>query len=157
MAGKQAKNAVRRFEQNASCVCCLPRRGVLSGFAAVAAGAVLPGAPAIAQAPAKPAANAGRIDVHRHFVPPGHLVDPKRNYLNERSTIREAARGHGHERRRRSSVMSLSASALEPPRRRATRGNSRALVNEYAAKLAPIIPAASASSPICRSRTSTAR
>src|SRR6476620_6550199 len=29
---------------------------------------------------------AGRIDVHRHFVPPGYVVDHKRTYLNDRST-----------------------------------------------------------------------
>jgi len=28
----------------------------------------------------------GRIDMHRHFVPPGHVVDRKRAYLNERAT-----------------------------------------------------------------------
>jgi predicted TIM-barrel fold metal-dependent hydrolase len=29
---------------------------------------------------------AGRVDVHRHFVPPGYVVDRKRTYLNDRST-----------------------------------------------------------------------
>ena len=125
MAGNQAKNAVRRFKQNASCVCCVSRRDVLSGFAAVAASAALPGAPAIAQTPAKPAANAGRIDVHRHFVPPGHLVDPKRNYLNERSTIPKQL-----EDMDRSgvslSVMSLSALGARATPTPAMRGSSRA-------------------------------
>lgn len=29
----------------------------------------------------------GRIDIHRHFVPPGYVVDQKRTWLNERSTV----------------------------------------------------------------------
>jgi predicted TIM-barrel fold metal-dependent hydrolase len=107
---------------------------MLSGFAAVAASAALPSVSATAQTPAKPAVTAGRIDVHRHFVPPGHLVDPKRTWLNERSTIPKQL-----EDMDRSgvslSVMSLSASALSHPDARDARKFSR-LVNEYAAKLA---------------------
>ena len=77
---------MRRFKQNASCVCCVSRRDLLSGFAAVAAGAALPARrrrPGTGEA----GGQCGRIDVHRHFVPPGYLIDPKRAYLNDRSTI----------------------------------------------------------------------
>jgi len=71
-----------------SCVCCLPRRSVLSGFAAVAASALVPTAPALAQSPPAPTLRPTRIiDVHRHFVPPGYQVDRTRTWLNERSTI----------------------------------------------------------------------
>ena len=52
MAGNQTKGVIRRFKQNASCVCCVSRRDLLSGFAAVAAGAALPIVTASAQAPA---------------------------------------------------------------------------------------------------------
>jgi predicted TIM-barrel fold metal-dependent hydrolase len=68
-------------------VCCLPRRSVLSGFAAVAASAAMPAAPLFAQAPPAPVVKPTRIDVHRHFVPPGYQVDPVRQHLNDRSTI----------------------------------------------------------------------
>ena len=91
------------------------RRRALSGFAAVAASAVLPSAPVVAQTPASQR-NAGRIDVHRHFVPPGRLVHPKRDYLKLRATIPKQARGHGAVVCR-SPVMSVSPSALEPQRR----------------------------------------
>lgn len=140
MAGQQPQKAKGRFGLGGgqSCVCCLPRRGLLSGFAAVAASAVLPAMPAVAQstaqAPAKPAVNAGRIDVHRHFVPPGHLIDPKRNYLNERSTIPKQLEDMDKSGVSLS-VMSLSASALSHPDARDARKFSRT-VNEYAAKLA---------------------
>jgi len=67
-----------------SCGCCLPRRGVLSSFAAVAASALIPTAQAHAQTPSP---KRTRIDVHRHFVPPGYQVDRTRTWLNERSTI----------------------------------------------------------------------
>jgi 6-methylsalicylate decarboxylase len=133
MAGSQAKNAVRRFKQNASCVCCVSRRDLLSGFAAVAAGAALPAVDAIAQTPAKPASNTGRIDVHRHFVPPGYVVDPRRAYLNDRSTIPRQL-----EDMDRSgvslSVMSISASALAHPDAAQAAKFSR-MSNEYSAKL----------------------
>ena len=44
MAGQQPQKTKRRFALSGgqSCVCCLPRRGLLSGFAAVAASAALP-------------------------------------------------------------------------------------------------------------------
>ncbi|MBX9775050.1 MAG: amidohydrolase [Xanthobacteraceae bacterium] len=142
MADQKSQNAKRRFGLNRgqSCVCCLPRRDLLTGFAAVAASAVLPSVPAVAQAPAakqapaKVAANAGRIDVHRHFVPPGHLVDPKRSYLNERSTIPKQLEDMDKSGVALA-VMSLSASALSHPDARDARKFSRT-VNEYAAKLA---------------------
>ena len=133
MAGSRTTSAIRRFKQKASCVCCVSRRGVLSGFAAVATGAALPAMPAAAQAPVKPVANAGRIDVHRHFVPPGYLIDPKRPYLNDRSTIPRQL-----EDMDRSgvalSVMSLSLSAIEHPDAADARRFSRT-ANEYSAKL----------------------
>jgi predicted TIM-barrel fold metal-dependent hydrolase len=87
MAGKQSIGAARRFKLNASCTCCVSRRDMMSGFAVIAASATLPSASATAQTPAKPAVSAGRIDVHRHFVPPGYKVDNRRNYLNERATV----------------------------------------------------------------------
>src|SRR5262249_50706595 len=65
------------------CGRCVPRRDVLAGFAAVAASAFTPAAPALAQPAIKPT----RIDVHRHFVPPGYQVDATRQHLNDRSTI----------------------------------------------------------------------
>ena len=133
MAGSTTTSAMRRFKQNASCVCCVSRRDLLSGFAAVAVGTALPARPAMAQAQVKPAANAGRIDVHRHFVPPGYLIDPKRAYLNDRSTIPRQL-----EDMDRSgvslSVMSLSLSALDHPDAKDARRFSR-MANEYSAKL----------------------
>jgi predicted TIM-barrel fold metal-dependent hydrolase len=70
-----------------TCVCCLPRRNLLTGFTAVAASALLPAASMQAQTPAKPAISGGRIDVHRHFVPPGYIVYKRRTWLNDRSTV----------------------------------------------------------------------
>jgi 6-methylsalicylate decarboxylase len=134
MADGQSPKVKRGFGRDGgrSCVCCIPRRGVLSGFAAVAASTVLP-EPAKAQAPAKPAVSTSRIDVHRHFVPPGYLVDPKRTWLNDRSTIARQL-----EDMDRSgvalSVMSISASALEHPDAKDARRFTR-MANEYSAKL----------------------
>ena len=71
---------------NRGCACCVPRRGFLAGFAAMAASALVP-AGAAAQTPPKPAAKPTRIDVHRHFVPPGYQVDRTRTWLNDRSTV----------------------------------------------------------------------
>jgi predicted TIM-barrel fold metal-dependent hydrolase len=65
------------------CGCCASRRTILTGFAAMAASSLLP-APARAQAPVR---KLTRIDVHRHFVPPGYVVDRTRTWLNDRSTI----------------------------------------------------------------------
>lgn len=161
MAGQQPQKAKGRFGLGGgqSYVCCLPRRGLLSGFAAVAASAVLPAMPAVAQstaqAPAKPAVNAGRIDVHRHFVPPGHLIDPKRNYLNERSTIPKQLEDMDKSGVSLS-VMSLSASALSHPDARDARKFSRT-VNEYAAKLAGDHPGRFGQFAYCRSRISRVR
>jgi predicted TIM-barrel fold metal-dependent hydrolase len=77
-----------RLTGGRSCLCCLPRRSVLSGFAAVAASAFTPAAPALAQSsPVSRARPTRIIDVHRHFVPPGYQVDRRRTWLNERSTI----------------------------------------------------------------------
>ena len=135
MAGEQNQKAKRRFGLNGgrSCVCCLPRRDLLSGFAAVAAAAALPAMPAIAQAPAKPAVSAGRIDVHRHFVPPGYLVDPKRTYLNDRSTIPRQLEDMDKSGVSLA-VISISLSALEHPDAAAARKFAR-MANEYSAKL----------------------
>jgi predicted TIM-barrel fold metal-dependent hydrolase len=135
MAGQQPQSTKRRFGLNGrqSCVCCLPRRGLLTGFAAVAASAALPTIPAIAQAPAKPAVNAGRIDVHRHFVPPGHLVDPKRDYLNVRATIPKQLEDMD-KGGIALSVMSLSGYSRPFADTSDARKFSR-MVNEYAAKL----------------------
>src|ERR1043166_2469339 len=65
---------------NGASACCLPRRNLLSGFAALAASSLMPSA---SPAQSKPT----RIDVHRHFVPPGHQVDARRQHLNDRATI----------------------------------------------------------------------
>ena len=135
MAGNQTKNAVRRFKQNASCVCCVSRRDLLSGFAAVAAGAALPAVAARAQTPAKPTANTGRIDVHRHFVPPGYLVDPKRTYLNERSTIPQQLEDMDQAAAFRSRSCRSARRRSPTPMPRDARKFSR-MANEYAAKLA---------------------
>ncbi len=156
MAGSRTTSAIRRFKQNASCVCCVSRRDVLSGFAAVATGAALPCVPAAAQAPVKPVTNAGRIDVHRHFVPPGYLIDPKRPYLNDRSTIPRQL-----EDMDRSgvslSVMSLSAFGDRAPGLPRMRDGSRAWRTSIRPSSAPTIAAASASSPGYPSRISKAR
>ena len=139
MAGQQSPTTARRFGRSGgrSCVCCIPRRGLLSGFAAAAVSAALPAAPTLAQTPAKsavkPAVNTGRIDVHRHFVPPGYLIDPKRSYLNERSTI--ARQLEDMDRSGVSlAVMSLSSSALDHPDAADLRRLSR-MANEYSARL----------------------
>jgi 6-methylsalicylate decarboxylase len=50
-----------------SCACCIPRRGFLSGLAALGASALTPIA-ARAQA-------AQRIDVHTHLMPPAYLTE----------------------------------------------------------------------------------
>jgi predicted TIM-barrel fold metal-dependent hydrolase len=57
----------RAFKFDLSCQCHTPRRQVLTGLAAIAASAVAPSLPSLAQtAPAK----TKRIDVHHHFTPP---------------------------------------------------------------------------------------
>jgi predicted TIM-barrel fold metal-dependent hydrolase len=138
MTSKQTSAAIRRFKQNASCVCCVSRRDMLSGFAAVAASATLPSATAVAQTPAKPAVTAGRIDVHRHFVPPGYKVDPKRTYLNDRATI--AQQLEDMDRSGVSlAVMSVSVSNFNFTDPDEARRISR-LTNEHAAKVCATHP-----------------
>jgi 6-methylsalicylate decarboxylase len=110
-----------------SCVCCLPRRDVLTGFAAVAANAFVPAAPALAQA--KP----NRIDVHRHFVPPGYQVDRTRTWLNERSTIARQLEDMDKSGVALA-VTSISVPDFEPKDNAELRKFSR-LANEFAAKL----------------------
>jgi len=106
----------------------LGRRDVLSGFAATAASAVLPAATR-AQAPAKP----GRIDVHRHFTPPGYVVDPVRTHLNDRSTLarqlEDMDRGGVA-----LAVTTIVVPDIKLPDKDAARKFSR-MANEYAAKL----------------------
>ena len=80
-AGKRAFG----FRGGNSCGCCVSRRHVLSGFSAVAAVTAI-SAPAVAQAP-RPSAKPFRIDIHRHFVPPGYIVDRTRTWLNDRSAV----------------------------------------------------------------------
>src|SRR5262245_21774324 len=110
-----------------SCGCCLPRRDVLAGFAAVAASAFVPAAPALAQP------KGGRIDVHRHFVPPGYQVDRTRNWLNERSTI--ASQLEDMDKNCVAlAVTSVSLVEPEPKGEAEVRKFSR-LANEFAAKL----------------------
>jgi len=110
-----------------SCVCCLPRRDVLAGFAAVAASAFVPAAPALAQP--KPT----RIDVHRHFVPPGYQVDRTRTWLNERSTIARQLEDMDKSGVALA-VTSISVPDFEPSGDAEARKFSR-LANEFAAKL----------------------
>ena len=142
MAGNDQERSAS-FQQNASCVCCVSRRDVLSGFAAVAASAPCPPSPRDPDS-LKPA----RIDVHRHFVPPGYIVDPQRTYLNERSTI-AAARGNGSKRRGAVGHVDQRIPNSTSRSRRGG-GSSRGWRTSSRPSSAPIIPAASASSPICR-------
>jgi len=129
MAGKQA----RKYRlAGPSCGCCLPRRGVLAGFAAVAANALLASAPAPAQAPA-PARKPTRIDVHRHFVPPGYQVDRTRTWLNDRSTIAQQL-DDMDKSGVALAVTSISVPDFEPRDNADARRFSR-LANEFAAKL----------------------
>ena len=53
---------------NASCVCCLPRRGFLGGLAAL-------GASALAPIPAARAQAMPRIDIHAHLSPPAYVAE----------------------------------------------------------------------------------
>src|SRR5262245_35258555 len=123
-----------RLAARVSCMCCLPRRSVLSGFAAVAASTLAPAAPAIGQSSSDFAARPTRIiDVHRHFVPPGYQVDRTRTWLNERSTTERQL-----EDMDRSgvalAVMSVSVLSFESRDHADARRFSR-LANEFAAKL----------------------
>ena len=117
-----------------SCVCCLPRRSVLSGFAAVAASALVPTAPALAQSPPAPTLRPTRvIDVHRHFVPPGYQVDRTRTWLNERSTIARQIEDMDK------SGVALAVTSISVPdlelRDHADARRFSRLANEFAAKL----------------------
>jgi 6-methylsalicylate decarboxylase len=69
--------------------CWLPRRGLLSGFAAVAASTLIPAALTRAQAPqaGKAPDKPWRVDVHRHIAPPGYVFDPVRARVNDRAPV----------------------------------------------------------------------
>jgi len=59
-----------------ACACCLPRRGFLTGLAALGAASLVPACQSTPEAP--PAAlrtKPQRIDVHHHLVPPGYLAE----------------------------------------------------------------------------------
>ena len=132
MAGTKVvtNNNGRGFRNGGACVCCLPRRDVLSGFAAVAASALLPAA--ATQAPAQPV-KVGRIDVHRHFVPPGYVVDKRRTYLNDRSAVTSQIEDMDRSGTALS-VISISVPDLDFRDVGAARKFSR-LANEFSAKL----------------------
>jgi predicted TIM-barrel fold metal-dependent hydrolase len=129
MPGSRAEG--RHGHRLSGCGCCLPRRGVLAGFAAVAASAVLPAAPAGAQA--APAPKLTRIDVHRHFVPPGYQVDRRRTWLNERSTISRQLEDMD-QNGVALAVISISVPDFKPHDNEDLRKFSR-LSNEFTAKL----------------------
>src|ERR1043166_2868912 len=65
---------------NGASACCLPRRNLLSGFAALAASSLMPSASPAQSKPSRTAAPP-------HFVPPCHQVDARRQHLNDRATI----------------------------------------------------------------------
>ena len=110
--------------------CCLSRRSALTGFAAAAASSLLPSTPASAQAPAGKLA---RIDVHRHFVPPGYVVDRTRTWLNDRSTI--AAQLEDMDKSGVALAV-ISVSVLAPETRDDAEARRFArLANEFSAKL----------------------
>jgi len=122
------RSASRRSALTGSC--CLSRRGAITGFAAIAASTLLPAMPARAQ---KPARKLTRVDVHRHFVPPGYVVDRTRTWLNDRSTI--AAQLEDMDKSGVAlAVISISVLALERPDNAEARRFAR-LANEYSAKL----------------------
>lgn len=133
MAGQDVSIAPRRYGFHKACGCCIPRRNLLSGFAAVAASAAFPVVTAIAQTPAKPAVKTGRIDVHRHFVPPGYVVDKQRTYLNDRSTVAKQIEDMDQSDVALA-VISISVSALDFTDNAAARRFSR-MANEFSAKL----------------------
>src|SRR5215813_6275583 len=110
--------------------CSLSRRSALAGFAAAAASSLLPSTPAATQAPA---GKLTRIDVHRHFVPPGYQVDRTRTWLNDRSTV--AAQLEDMDKSGVAlAVISISVPELETRDNAEARRFSR-LANEFAAKL----------------------
>src|SRR5262247_2726441 len=112
-----------------SCGCCVPRRSLLTGFAAPAASALLPASPAPAQAPAT---KLTRIDVHRHFVPPGYVVDRTRTWLNDRSTIAQQLDDMD---KSGVALAVISVSVLAEPRDNAELLRFSRLANEFSAKL----------------------
>ena len=77
---------------------------------------------------------AGRIDVHRHVVPPGYVMDRKRTWLNERATVarqlEEMDQGGVA-----ASILSISAPELDVPHGPEAVKFSR-LANEFLATLA---------------------
>jgi predicted TIM-barrel fold metal-dependent hydrolase len=103
---------------------------VLSGFAAVAANAAVPAA---TRAQSEQPVNTGRIDIHRHFVPPGYVVDKARTWLNDRSTA-----GRQVEEMDQAgvalSVISISAPGIHHQELTDLRGFSR-LSNDFMARL----------------------
>ena len=64
-----------------ACPCCVPRRKVLAGLAALSVSALAPSVPTLAQAPVA-APKSRRIDLHHHFTPPAYaeqragVIDP---------------------------------------------------------------------------------
>src|SRR5262250_897476 len=110
------------------CGCCASRRSMLTGFATMAASSLMP-APAPAQAPAP---KLTRIDVHRHFVPPGYVVDRTRTWLNDRSTI--AAQLEDMDKSGVALAV-ISVSVLAEPSDNAELRRFSRLANEFSAKL----------------------
>src|SRR5262245_18198971 len=110
--------------------CCLSRRSTLTGFAAAATSSLLPSTPTFAQAPAS---KLTRIDVHRHFVPPGYQVDRTRTWLNDRSTVASQLEDIDQSGVALA-VISISVPDLESRDSADARRFSR-LVNEFSAKL----------------------
>ncbi|MGH6771406.1 MAG: amidohydrolase family protein [Xanthobacteraceae bacterium] len=133
MATSSTRKVGRRLGRLQACACCLPRRGVLTGFAAVAAGALLPSAAIQAQPMKKPRVTGGRIDVHRHFVPPGYVVDKRRTWLNDRSTISQQLEDMD-KGGIALAVTTISVPGIDHNDAAATRKFSR-LANEFCAKL----------------------
>ena len=114
-----------------SCVCCLPRRDVLAGFAAVAAGAALPAAPACSASPR----DQGRP--HRRapaFCSP-RLHRRSEAHLAQRPLDNsEADRGDGPGRRCAVGDLHQRAGPRTSPISAAARKFSR-MANEFSAKL----------------------
>ncbi len=149
MSGKKTSGTHRL---DGSCGCCAPRRSLLTGFAAMAASSLLP-APAPAQTPAPQAR-------------PHRRPSPFRAAGLRRSTAR--APGSTTARPSRTSSRTWTRPALRsrssrsrcPTLKRATtprRGASPGSPTNSPPSSSPIIPAASAASPICRFPISTAR
>jgi predicted TIM-barrel fold metal-dependent hydrolase len=108
--------------------CGLTRRSLVSGMAAMATGSLWPGPASKAQG------GAGRVDVHRHFTPPGYVVDPVRSHLNDRSTVARQIEDMD-QGGVALAVNTMIVPDLDLSDRAAARRYSR-LANEYAAKLA---------------------